>query len=150
MTDKELEENMKFNFPRASAFDEKIKKYSCEAKLEAGGAIELPITYESQLDDSDQHIVSVGGISQGDFYIVGRAISEGIQKNRAVNADSVPSAQSQITQPAIAPPTTPPKTSVDACVAQLASDFKKENGEDFLISHDMIEEWKFGCEEQAQ
>ena len=63
VSDKELQDNMKIEFPRASTFDEKIKKYSCEAKLIAGGTVELPITYESQLDDKNQHIVSVGGIA---------------------------------------------------------------------------------------
>lgn len=83
VTDKELHENMKIELPRASAFDEKIKKYSCEAKLIAGGAIELPVTYESQLDDKNQHIVSVSGISKRDLMAIKYAIVEGVIKNRA-------------------------------------------------------------------
>jgi hypothetical protein len=45
LSEKEIQENLKIEFPRASAYDEKIKKYSCEAKLVAGGAYQLPITY---------------------------------------------------------------------------------------------------------
>ncbi len=84
VTDNELQENMKIELPRASAFDEKIKKYSCEAKLIAGGTIQLPITYESQLDDKNQHIVSVGGISRGDLYRLQNAITNGIKEGREV------------------------------------------------------------------
>ncbi|MBH2020439.1 MAG: hypothetical protein I8H91_13045 [Burkholderiales bacterium] len=82
VTDTELQENMKIELPRASAFDEKIKKFSCEAKLIAGGKIQLPITYESQLDDRNQHIVSVGGISRGDLFQLQYAINNGIKEGR--------------------------------------------------------------------
>jgi len=116
MTDKELQENMRIEFPRASALDEKIKKYSCEAKLIAGGAVELPITYESQLDDKNQHIVSVGGVSRGDLIALQSAITESIKKNRTAregeaSTSSEAATQVQIT-PAPAPvaerPSTPP------------------------------------------
>lgn len=56
--------NMTFSHPRAAAYEEKIKKYSCEANLTVGEKYEVPITYESQLDDNDQHLVTVGAISQ--------------------------------------------------------------------------------------
>lgn len=82
VTDKELEENLKIELPRASAFDEKIKKFSCAAKLVAGGTIQLPITYESQLDDKDEHIVSVGGISRIDLYQLKIAVSNSINGAR--------------------------------------------------------------------
>lgn len=82
LTEVEIKENMKIELPRASAFDEKIKKYSCEAKLVVGGIIQLPITYESQLDDKNQHIVSVGGIGRGDLIAVQSGMIEGIKKSR--------------------------------------------------------------------
>lgn len=88
VTDNELIENIKFEFSRASSFDDKIKKYSCETKLIAGGSIELPITYESQLDDKNQHIVSVGGISRRDLASLHYAISEGIAKSRATKEET--------------------------------------------------------------
>jgi hypothetical protein len=88
VTDKELQENMKIEFPRASAFEEKIKKFSCEAKLIAGGTVQLPITYESQLDDKDQHIVSVGGISRGDLMQLQFAIANGIKNGREAQKSS--------------------------------------------------------------
>lgn len=83
LSEKEIQENMKIELPRATAFDEKIKKYSCEAKLIAGGMYQLPITYESQLDDKNQHLVSVGGISPGDLFSVRLGVIEGIKKSRA-------------------------------------------------------------------
>lgn len=96
LTEKEIKDNMKIEFPRASAFDEKIKKYSCEAKLAVGGMYELPITYESQLDDKGQHIVSVGGIRRGDLFALQAGMIEGIKKSRAEN--------NSVTKPAEAPP----------------------------------------------
>lgn len=65
--DKGLKDILKIELPRASGFDEKIKEFTCEAKLIAGGTVQMPITYKSQLDDKDQHIVVVGGISRGDL-----------------------------------------------------------------------------------
>ncbi|MBY0575401.1 MAG: hypothetical protein K2P67_02250 [Gallionellaceae bacterium] len=87
---------MKIDFPRASAFDGKIKKYSCEAKLTVGGMYELPIAYESQLDDKNQHIVSVGGIRRADLFALQAGMIEGIRKSRAE--------KSNVTKPAEAPP----------------------------------------------
>ena len=46
----------------------------------------MPIKYESQLDDKNQHVVAVGGISAGDVYRVWAGLPEGIRKNRASNA----------------------------------------------------------------
>lgn len=100
LSETEIKENMKIEFPRASAFDEKIKKYSCEAKLIVGGTIQLPITYESQLDDKNQHIVSVGGISRGDLFAVQAGMIEGIKKSREKKGDA--------TKPAEVPPTPKP------------------------------------------
>lgn len=97
LSEKEIKDNMKIEFPRASAFDEKIKKYSCEAKLTVGGMYVLPITYESQLDDKNQHIVSVGGIGRGDLFALQAGMIEGIKKSRAEKSNA--------TKPAEAPPT---------------------------------------------
>lgn len=84
LTEKEIQESMKIEYARAAAFDKNIKKYSCEAKLIAGGKYELPISYESQLDDKNEHIVAVGGISRGDLQMVALAISESIKQSKAV------------------------------------------------------------------
>ena len=86
-TDKELhkafQDSIKIELPRASAFDEKIKRFSCEAKLIVGGSPELPITYESQLDDRNQHIVSVGEMSRGNQIAIEVAFVKVFMKNRA-------------------------------------------------------------------
>ena len=83
LTEKEILENLKIELPRASSYDEKIKKYSCEAKLVAGNKYQLPITYESQLDDQNQHVVSVSGIALGDQYLLKQAFIEGVGKLRS-------------------------------------------------------------------
>jgi len=98
LSEKEIQENMKIEFPRASAFDEKIKKYSCEAKLVAGDAYQLPITYDSQLDDKGQHIVSVRGISGADLFGVKSGLIEGIKKSRATKSEAAPQPQQTVPQ----------------------------------------------------
>lgn len=75
----EMRTLIKFEYPRATGFDEKIKKYSCDAKLIAGDSIQLPITYESQIDDKNQHLVGLEGISTMDRYAVERAIKNKLQ-----------------------------------------------------------------------
>lgn len=101
LTEKEIQENLKIELPRATGLDEKIKKYSCEAKLVAGGTYQLPITYESQLDDKNEHVVSVGGVSIADQYLLKGALIEGIKKGRSVQ-ETAP-AQSPQTSTGTAP-----------------------------------------------
>lgn len=90
LSEKEITENMKIGLPRARAFDEKIKKYSCEASLDIVGDYHLPITYASQLDDKGQHIVSVDRISSDDLYSVGSRLKAGIEKSRAAKSETTP------------------------------------------------------------
>ena len=74
---------MKFEFPRASAFEKEIKKLTCESKLVAGGTYQVPIQYESQLDDKNQHIVSLRGLLLGDILQIKLAVVESMKKNIA-------------------------------------------------------------------
>lgn len=103
ISEKEIQENLKVEFPRASSFDEKIKKYRCEAKMTAGGTYEVPITYDSQLDDNGQHIVAVGGMSMGDFILLRGSLVTGIRKNRATKSETAPPPQQTPAAPAAAP-----------------------------------------------
>lgn len=128
LTEKEIRENLKIELPRASAFDEKIKKYSCEAKLVAGNTYQLPITYESQLDDKGQHIVAVGGISRRDLFVVQAGVIEGIKKERAEKGASTKPESSSVRTPSDQPttPVTPvaptnPAADSGAGTAQLSS-----------------------------
>lgn len=82
-TDDDLRNNIKFELPRASGFDEKIKKYSCEAKMVIAEQVQMPIAYESQLNDQNQHIVSLDGISLGDWIQLEVSIYKGIDSDRA-------------------------------------------------------------------
>ena len=98
LTEKEIQENMKFELPRASAIDEKVKKCNCEAKLIAGNTYQLPIIYESQLDDKGQHIVSVGGILRGDLLAIHNALKDSISKSRASKNEAAPAQEIPVTQ----------------------------------------------------
>lgn len=107
VTETEIQDNMKFELPRASGYDEKVKKYTCSGKLIAGDSYQLPITYESQLDDKGDHIVFVDGISPGDLMGVRGGVIEGVQKSRAQKVgiakapetSTVPVAQPQAATP---------------------------------------------------
>ncbi len=92
LTEKEIKDNLKIEYSRASAFEEKIKKFSCDAKLIVGGTVEMPITYESQLDDNNQHIVSVGGISEIDRVSLELTLAVSLKKGRGIKDEPVNSA----------------------------------------------------------
>lgn len=94
LSEEYLQENMTFDLARASAFDADIKKYSCEATLIAGETIKLPITYESQLDDKNQHIVFVSGILPRDLFLVQTAVKSKLLKEQAQGAEEASSAAS--------------------------------------------------------
>lgn len=79
----EIKDGLRFEYARASAYDEKIKKLSCEAKLISGERYQLPLTYESQLDDHNDHIVSVSGIAPGDLLGIKSGLIDHISKARA-------------------------------------------------------------------
>ncbi len=80
---KDISDHLKFEFPRAMAYDKEIKKYSCDLKLVAGGSYQVPLKYESQLNDQDQHLVSVGGILATDVFQLKLALLNVIQKDNA-------------------------------------------------------------------
>lgn len=91
LSEKEIKENIIIEYPRATAFDEAIKKYSCEAKLIVGGKYSVPITYASQIDDKGQHIVSLGGIMRGDLLHLQAGMIENIKEGRERSGNAVKS-----------------------------------------------------------
>lgn len=88
MSEAEAKNCLKFEFSRASAYDKKIKKYSCDAKLIAGGTYEVPIKYESQLDDKKQHLVAVNGMSGEELWNIKLAIDTRNSKGAKEDAGS--------------------------------------------------------------
>ncbi|WP_051306126.1 lysozyme inhibitor LprI family protein [Massilia alkalitolerans] len=71
-TKKLVDSYISFENTRPSAFDEKIRKFSCEASMsvraggEGSGSYNVPIEFESQLDDKGDHIVAVTKLLPGD------------------------------------------------------------------------------------
>lgn len=94
LSESQLKESLQFEFARATAYDEKIKKYSCTAKLISGKFYQVPITYESQLNDNNEHIISFDGMSPFDW----KGIQSGLIKvkldNDAKVVKKVPSSSS--------------------------------------------------------
>lgn len=100
LSKKEIQENLKLELPRATAYADKIKKYSCEAKLVAGGQWELPITYTSQLDDKGKQIVGTGGFVLNDWVRVAQGLIGGVKKGR--DASMTPQQKQQAAENAAA------------------------------------------------
>jgi hypothetical protein len=63
ISEKELEDKISVENSRASNYEQKIKKYSCEGELVIKNNIDHPyktdIKYTSQLDDQNQHLVTL-------------------------------------------------------------------------------------------
>lgn len=87
LNEKEVEETVKLEHPRASAYDERIGKYSCEATLVFANTWRLPtIKYESQLDDDKKHLVAVGGFLRGDLWNMAAALQR-VKDKKAMDVD---------------------------------------------------------------
>ena len=82
LTKEEILGNLAFEFPRASAYDDKIAKYSCEAKLKAGTADPIAMNYTSQLDDRGAQIVSIDGFTQGNWRSIAGGLIASVNKRR--------------------------------------------------------------------
>lgn len=89
LTAQEIRDNISFKMARPIAFDEKIKKYSCEATLVAGGDTELSITYDTQLLDDKMQIVSLSGVTNIEVIQILEAISQKVAQQHK-SAGGVP------------------------------------------------------------
>lgn len=85
LTDGQLKDNITLEMPRPTAFNENIKKYDCEATLSVGKSKGLSVTYESQLADNDQHIVSVTSLSEDETLHLRLALSEKIRQQKPIH-----------------------------------------------------------------
>ncbi len=116
ISDQDVLNSLKIEVSRANGYDEKIKKYSCEAKLIAGGTVEMPISYESQLDDKNQHVVAVAGISNRDLLALQYGIRESYNKANQAK-ETVAQPVSTATQAPPSEPTKSPETPVSKSFA---------------------------------
>ena len=76
--------HLRIDLPRATAYDEEIKRYNCTAKVIAADMYEVPFTYESQLDDKKDHIVAVSGFGSGDLFSMQAAVFTALHKVKNV------------------------------------------------------------------
>jgi len=83
LAEKEMQSYLKLELTAAGPFDKKNKKYSCEAKLVAGGSYKFPITYESLLGDDGQQVVELKGINENTLAIIKSALTDRIKKGKA-------------------------------------------------------------------
>ena len=82
LTAQEIKDNISFKMARPTAFDEKIKKYSCKATLVAGGDTELSITYDTQLLDDKTQIVSLSGVTNIEVIQILKAVSQKVAQQK--------------------------------------------------------------------
>lgn len=96
VSEADLASVIKFNLPRATGYDEKIKKYGCEAQIVIDESITYPASYESQLDDKGDHIVMLSGMSRRDQQLLGLAVLGGLAKLHPEKAEPKPPAISAV------------------------------------------------------
>lgn len=87
---KDIEDKLLLENPRASGYDEKIRKYSCEGTLVAPVKVDnlryqVNVEYESQLDDKAQHLVVLKNLQLGDLIGIGQALSSNIEASRSAS-----------------------------------------------------------------
>lgn len=83
VTKKDIENKLTIKNGRADAYDEKVKKYTCSAKLGIAEQWELPIHYVSQLDDKNEHIVSINGLTRKELVGVAYVLIKAIREEKA-------------------------------------------------------------------
>lgn len=86
----ELENALLIRDPRASGYDEKIKRFSCEATLFVPMKVNdlqfhVGIRYESQLDDNKQHLVVLNGFTKHDWIWISQALITGIVVSKSAD-----------------------------------------------------------------
>lgn len=87
LTDTELESKLIIEMPSATGIDEKIKKISCDAALRIprdaqDAGFKMNISYESQLDDKNDHLVRVMGMRNVDLIGLAYALEASIAASK--------------------------------------------------------------------
>lgn len=100
-SDLDLSRVLAIGFPRPTAFDEKIGKYSCEAQLTVAGYQTL-VRYESQLDDQRQHLVWMEQLPIPQRMAFGKWFRDALDSSKTASSSEAHPAQ------APSPPTAPP------------------------------------------
>lgn len=103
-------------YPLASSYDEKIKKYTCEAQFINSKGSKIDVTYNSQLDDDGDHVITVNGISLADMEKMKDGVIADLksaygkkQKQPAAPEQSAtPEQPAPAEAPVAAPPASPP------------------------------------------
>jgi len=118
LSKKDLEGVLRIQTPRAASYDEKIKKYTCEATLVTPIGVgdlfyQANINFESQLDDKREHIVALGGLAMGDYMAISQALLNYIgnmkrPNDKAASAAAQTGEKRQETPTAVATPPPPP------------------------------------------
>lgn len=81
-TEAELAQVLKIDSPRSTGYNDKIKKYTCEATVIVDDQVKMPIRYESQKEDKGEHTVALQKFSFADQGALSLALFNGLGKLR--------------------------------------------------------------------
>lgn len=87
---------IRFEFPRASSYDEKVQKYSCDTQLYIDDKLATTLIYESQIDDNSGHIVSISGMRAIDILNIKQLISDKTEKKSTKEVEINSNQQAEI------------------------------------------------------
>jgi hypothetical protein len=102
LTPQDLIENLRFDLPLATAYDENIKKRTCQLKLAAGTDFSTNLSYSFQIDDKGAVIVGFFGMSRLELYSIKNHLEEAVRKEREETNGATPSEPSVASFPATA------------------------------------------------
>ena len=94
----EVFKNLKFVSPKATDYDKKNKKFSCESTLTSGASYQVPIKYQSQLADDKEHLVAMTRVPYQEISKLKAALLTAMSQKSANNDNNVKNeTQSQAT-----------------------------------------------------
>lgn len=81
-----------FDNARAVSYDDKIKRLQCQATLSIAGKVTLPLEYDSQLDDSNHHVVAIDPLSWADSAVIATVLVQALQARESTTPPQAPTA----------------------------------------------------------
>lgn len=89
--DSKLKDILRFEGTRATQYEKQVKKYSCEATLNVASKYELPIQYESQVNDQKEHLVRATRYSGMNFMALAGPLTKAYKEMSSSASKAPPS-----------------------------------------------------------
>lgn len=95
---------LSLEFPMATALDEKIKKYSCDANLVVSGGYKINIGYTSQVGDDNRNVVSLKEMSGIQILPLRMALAAVLSEKATATTSQAATPTTEAPQPVAAAP----------------------------------------------